>query len=244
MKILALETSTPCGGAAVVVDGKIAAEAVTRRQRSHSELLHVFTDQVLREAGLTFGEIDGFAVGLGPGSFTGIRVAANAGRTFAAAFEKPLIAVDTLAQIASRTKDRSRPVLALINAFKNMVYFGLFDVSTEDPICLRGPGVLPLAELDQLPSGPVTVVGDGWEIAESAIADDRRSLFVRESKPIDETSPGTLGLLAHLRAEKGLVLSWKAYTPLYLRASEAEENKRGALFKKPDAKETDHGKGR
>lgn len=232
MKILALETSTPCGGAAVVIDGRIVAEEVSRRQRSHSELLHVFTTNVLHSTGLKLTDFDAFAVGQGPGSFTGIRVAADAGKAFAAAVDRPLVTVDTLTQIASRFQEKSRPGLVLLNAYKNMVYYGVFDLGGEEPAFTQGPGVVTLDALTSvLPAGDLTVAGDGWTLCRNALSPADLGRLLREPVPIDEPSPGTLGLLAHRRAIKGLVLRWNDFSPLYLRASEAEENHRGALFR-------------
>ncbi|WP_374031537.1 tRNA (adenosine(37)-N6)-threonylcarbamoyltransferase complex dimerization subunit type 1 TsaB [Bdellovibrio bacteriovorus] len=82
MKVLAMETSTAVGGVAIIVDGNIVAEETTLRQKTHSEIISPFTENCLLKAGLKLEDIDVFAVGQGPGSFTGIRVAANAGKTF------------------------------------------------------------------------------------------------------------------------------------------------------------------
>lgn len=250
MKVLALETSTRHGGAALVAGGAggdpssvaVIAEETTDRQRAQSELLHVFAGNVLKKAGLTLADVDAFAVGRGPGSFTGIRVAANAGKTFAAALGKPLIAVDTLTLVAARVRDRSRPVLVAVNAYKNMVYAGLFDVRGEEPEFLNGPAAVEIPALADWTSGtpgPLTLAGDGFELL-SDLVSAQPGRFVRESEPLDFPSPGTLGLLAHRRLEKGLVLDWKAFTPLYLRASEAEESARRTLT----AKDPLHGKDR
>lgn len=244
MRILALETSTPNGGAAVIIDGRIVAEETTRRQRSHSELLHVFIRTVLKKSGLDLADVDAFAVGRGPGSFTGIRVAANSGKALAAAFDKPVVTVDTLTQIASRTRDRSRPVLVLLNAYKNMVYYGVFDWNGDRPAVRKGPGVALVRELDGLIDEPMTVVGEGWTVYSDFFTTSAKNRLHRELTPEDDPTPGTLGLLAHAEAEQGRVLHWKDFAPLYLRASEAEENQRGTLFKPLDAKEPDHGKGR
>lgn len=232
MKILAFETSTPNGGAAIIDGGRVLGEEISRRQRSHSELLHVFVAHLLTSTGLRLSDFDAFAVGQGPGSFTGIRVAADAGKAFAAALERPLITIDTLTQIASRSVEKSDPVLVLINAFKNMVYYGLFDVQGPEPVYLKGPGAVALDAIESiLPPGPVTVVGDGWALCQKSLRSEVLSRMHRGRSPVDEPSPATLGVLAHERLRKGLSLDWKSFTPLYLRASEAEENERGALFR-------------
>ncbi|MBX2988209.1 MAG: tRNA (adenosine(37)-N6)-threonylcarbamoyltransferase complex dimerization subunit type 1 TsaB [Bdellovibrionaceae bacterium] len=244
MKILALETSTQRGGAALVIDGRVVAEETTDRQRSHSELLHPFIEKCLSRASLRLEDVDLFAVGQGPGSFTGIRVAANAGKSFSFIYDKPLVTVDSLTQIAAQVRDRSRPVLAMLNAFKNMVYYGLFDVSGDEPRPLSGPGVCPVRELDPLIQTKVTVAGDGYGVYLADFSDHLKGLLHREDPPADFPTPGTLGRLAAERARQGRVLRWNDFVPLYLRASEAEENKRGALFNSTDMKDPVHGKTR
>lgn len=231
MKILALETSTQRGGAAIVVDGQILAEESSDRQRSHSELLHLFIERVLERSSLRLSDLDAFAVGQGPGSFTGLRVASSAAKTYACLFQKPLVAVDTLTQLAFLSKERSRPVLAMVNAFKNMVYYGIFDFEGDEPK-LRGElAVRPANELDSLIAFPVTVVGDAFDAYQTQFSPTLKSFFHREIHPIDYPTAGSLGVLAERRLAQGRVFDWKAFSPLYLRASEAEENKRGALFK-------------
>lgn len=243
-RILALETSTQRGGAAVVIDGRIAAEFFTDRQRSHSELLNIFVQQALDEAKLKFADIDVFAVGRGPGSFTGIRVASNAGRAFASVFQKPLITVDSLAQIADSARDRSRPVLVMINAFKNMVYYGVFDVSGDEPVARGEYGAASVAEIEPLITETMTVAGDGFTVYADDFSPAARARLVRENVPVDFPSPGRLAMMAHSLALQGRVLRWNEFTPLYLRASEAEEKRRGALFKSHDVKDPIDGKTR
>lgn len=243
MKILALETSTAKGGAAIIVDGQALAEETTDRQRSHSELLHVFVRNVLEKTQLRLEDIDAFAVGQGPGSFTGLRVAGNAGKTFASAYNKPLVAVDTLTQIAAQVRERSRPVLVMLNAFKNMVYLGLFDLSGAEPKYLKGPLAVPLKDIESV-IGIIscTVAGDGWPLVPHFVPEHVRALWVREDVPQDLPTPSVLGVIAHSWLAQGRVFDWRAFTPLYLRGSEAEENARGRLFNAVDAKDSKHGK--
>lgn len=245
MKVLALETSTQRGGAAVIVDGKVVATRTSDRQRSHSELLHVFVDECLAQAGLRLSDIDLFAIGEGPGSFTGIRVAANAGKTYAAATGKNLIAVNSLEQLAVQVQDRSRPVLALLNAYKNLVYYALYEFSADGTIVEKiGPSVGSVDELDSIIVQNTTAAGDGFNVYREFFSSSLKSKLVREAEPQDFPTPGTLGLRAEILTKQGRVFDWKAFVPLYLRASEAEENRRGVLFKPLAAKDPADGKSR
>ena len=235
MNVLALETSTLLAGVAVIQDGKVLAQESSLRGKSHSELISPFITQTLEKSLLKLSDIDVFAVGQGPGSFTGIRVGANAGKTFAFSFQKPLVTVDSLVLLAAQTiinpgHKTSLPVLAIINAYKNMVYFGLFDVSGKEPTYLSGPMAVPVRELSQHVTSEVLVVGDGWQAFHEYFPENLQRLCHRDARLSDYPMAETLGLMAETRAKAGQTLDWKSYIPLYIRASEAEESKRGILI--------------
>lgn len=229
MTVLALETSTLLGGVAVIKNGQVLASESSQRQKSHSEILHPFIETCLQKAGLTLTDIDVFAVGQGPGSFTGIRVAANAGKTFSYIYNKPLVTVDSLMLLATPVKS-DLPVLAMLNAFKNMVYFGLFDVSGDEPVYLKGPLAIPVLYLKTLVSESVLVVGDGYTTYQEYFSEDLKPLLHRDAQYQDHPQAETLGLVAEKRARNHQTIEWNSFLPLYIRASEAEENKRGIVI--------------
>lgn len=230
MKILAMETSTAIGGVAVIVDGKVIAEETTLRQKTHSEIISPFTEHCLTKSGLRLEDIDAFAVGQGPGSFTGIRVAANAGKTFAYSFNKPMVTIDSLVLLAEKARGSDKPVLSIINAYKNMVYLGLFDMSGPEPRYLKGPAAIPVRDLSQHIQQEVLVVGDGWEAYNEYFPEVLHSLMHRNTDIPDYPLASTLGLMAEKRVQSGQTLDWKSFIPLYIRASEAEETKKGILI--------------
>lgn len=230
MKILAMETSTTLGGVAVIVDGKVVAEESSLRQKSHSENISPFIEYCLQKAHLQLDEIDVFAVGQGPGSFTGIRVAANAGKTFSYSFNKPLVTIDSLVLLAQQARGSQKPVLSIINAYKNMVYLGLFDVTGEEPRYIKGPEAIPVRELKQHIQQECVVVGDGWDAYQEYFPDELKQKLTRDPQLPDEPLASTLGLMAEARAKINQTLDWKSFVPLYIRASEAEETKKGILI--------------
>lgn len=230
MKILAMETSTQVGGVAVVIDGKLVAEENSLRQKTHSEIVSPFVESCLSKSGIKLEDVDAFAVGQGPGSFTGIRVAANAGKTFAYSFNKPLITIDSLMLLAEQARGSQYPVLSIINAYKNMVYLGLFDMSGEEPTYLKGPEAIPVRELSKHIDRDVTVVGDGWETYHEYFPEELKKKMHRDPSLLDFPHARTLALMAEKRAINGQTLDWKSFVPLYIRASEAEETKKGILI--------------
>ncbi|WP_413612816.1 tRNA (adenosine(37)-N6)-threonylcarbamoyltransferase complex dimerization subunit type 1 TsaB [Bdellovibrio sp. HCB-110] len=230
MKILAMETSTLVGGVAVVIDGKVVAEENSLRQKSHSENISPFVDHCLLKAGIKLEDIDVFAVGQGPGSFTGIRIAANAGKTFAYSFTKPMVTIDSLVLLAYQARASQKPVLAMINAYKNMVYLGLFDMTGDEPRYIKGPDAIPVRELKNHIHQDCVVVGDGWDAYHEYFPAELSEKLSRDSALPDHPLASTLAIMAEQRALKGQTLDWKSFIPLYIRASEAEETKKGILI--------------
>lgn len=230
MIVLAMDTSTQLGSVAVIKDGQVLASECSLRQKSHSEVLNRFIQNCLEKTGIGLNAVDVFAVGQGPGSFTGIRVAANAGKSFSYLYNKPLVTIDSLALLAAATKAQI-PVLSIINAYKNMVYLGLFDINQgPEPIYLEGPIALPVQKLGDLITRDVLVVGDGYDTYQEYLPANLKKHLLRDSAFADQPHAETLGLLAEKRAENGKTIEWNSFVPLYIRASEAEENKRGIII--------------
>ncbi|MCH8812400.1 MAG: tRNA (adenosine(37)-N6)-threonylcarbamoyltransferase complex dimerization subunit type 1 TsaB [Gemmatimonadetes bacterium] len=93
---LALDTSTPVGSVCVGVGSRVVARGVIHGQGSHSADLIPTIDRVLQEAGADLSELAGLVLGAGPGSFTGVRVAAATAKGLAHALDIPLWAVSSL----------------------------------------------------------------------------------------------------------------------------------------------------
>ncbi|WP_110931628.1 tRNA (adenosine(37)-N6)-threonylcarbamoyltransferase complex dimerization subunit type 1 TsaB [Paenibacillus bouchesdurhonensis] len=99
-RLLALDTSTSILSVAVMEDGKLLAERNIRAERNHSAYLVTAIEEALAEAGLDKKELDGIAVGVGPGSYTGVRIAVTTAKTLAWSLQLPVSAVSSLAAIA------------------------------------------------------------------------------------------------------------------------------------------------
>lgn len=125
--ILALDTSTEACSCALSVDAVIHESHVIA-PRQHAQLLLPMIRDLLASLSLDFSSLDAIAFGCGPGSFTGLRIAAGVTQGIAFGANIPVIPVSTLAAIAleaSRTTDAST-VLACLDARIDEVYWGLF----------------------------------------------------------------------------------------------------------------------
>ena len=148
MQILALETSTELGSCALWRDGEVL-ERTCPAGRSHSETLLPLVRELLLEAGLKVGDLAAIAFGVGPGAFTGLRVACGAAQGLAVAAGLPLIPVTSLETMAVQTA--AEGVLALLDARMGEVYSGTYrrldgSYVLQDKIRLAAPDTLALPD--------------------------------------------------------------------------------------------------
>jgi tRNA threonylcarbamoyladenosine biosynthesis protein TsaB len=237
MNLLAFESSTRLGSVALFQNGQCTHFKESDIQRSHSENLQFFAVEIVKRAGLSFSDIDCFATGIGPGSFTGIRVSLNAVKTFSYAFSKPLVQVDSLHALAFQNQTADLPLLPLINAYKNMSYYGVYRqaqglLSTEVQ-----PSVIQMKQIGQILTQPHLTFGDGYLAYEKFIPDSLKSKMIRPQNPQDYPHAKSIGVLGLEKLKKGLTLDWKLLNPLYIRSSEAEETAQGIVWSPLDFKE-------
>lgn len=232
MIILACETSTLLGSVAVLKDQKVLAFKDSFRQGSHSDVLNVFIEAALEEAQVQLSEVDIFASGIGPGSFTGIRISVNTIKTLAFCHNKPCIGVDSLKNLAYQCAlklEKDLPIVAMINAYKNMVYTATYKKVGSSVEVIKEPSVVRVQNLEHYVDSQSYVVGDGYNAYRTYVDQHLQDKVVRLNTPVDEPHAQFLGLLALQNCPQNNV-NWDKLLPLYLRESEAEENVKGIKY--------------
>ncbi|MDD5174240.1 MAG: tRNA (adenosine(37)-N6)-threonylcarbamoyltransferase complex dimerization subunit type 1 TsaB [Candidatus Omnitrophota bacterium] len=126
MTILAIDTSTDYLSLAILKSGRVAAKFHKKADRKHSMLLVPMVDRLLKKAGLKIREIDCFAISVGPGSFTGLRIGVTVVKGLAYALKKKIVAVPTLDVIADNAKSFKGVICPVLDARKNKVYACLY----------------------------------------------------------------------------------------------------------------------
>ncbi len=126
MKILAVETATRCQSVAIVDDFQVLAQETHSDCASHASVLVPSIDRLLQSLTLSLKQLDGLAVSLGPGSFTGLRVGLSTMVGFRLATRLPLVTVSTLEAMAWNVKDESRQICPILKASRGEVYWALF----------------------------------------------------------------------------------------------------------------------
>ena len=173
MTLLGFDTATTTCSAALWKGGEVVAHRCSESGGRHAEALVPMLREVAAEAGTTLAAIDRFAVTVGPGSFTGIRIGLATARGLALALKRPLIGLSTLEVLAAGvpTDERDGAVLAALDAGRGRLYAQLFDHSLA---ALTEPAALTaeaLPDFAQAANGrPLIAVGTGQEVALAALA--------------------------------------------------------------------------
>jgi tRNA threonylcarbamoyladenosine biosynthesis protein TsaB len=156
--ILALDTSTEACSCALAIDGRVHESYVVAPQQ-HAALVLPAIAALLREHALTVDGLDAIAWGRGPGSFTGLRIAAGVTQGLAFAADLPVISVSTLASLAldAWLATQQKYVLACLDARIDEVYWGLFEICDGLPVAigdeqLSKPEAIPAGCLGRAPS--------------------------------------------------------------------------------------------
>src|SRR5438034_10022733 len=221
MKVLALESATLSGGAALVDGERLLGEVTLDVAVTHSERLMAAVDRLVADCGLSPHDLDGLAVSIGPGSFTGLRVGIATAKGLGLALDLPIAAVPTLDALAARVPFADAPVCPILDARKGEVYLSLYrwreDGMAREWDYLALPPELAAARLD----APVILLGDGIEACRPWLS--RLGTGARMAPPAQRLpSAAAVAGLGRAALAAGAGVGAESLAPLYLRPSEAE----------------------
>lgn len=221
LHLLALDASSSACSAALLRRENGAATCLARFEvapRAHTRRLLPMVDDVLAEAGITPRQLDAVAYGRGPGSFTGLRIAAGAAQGLAFGLERPLLGVSTLEALALQAHRRFhfRHLVTALDARMNEVYVATWHCLNDVTTAVSDEAVMPPQAL-RLPSADADWVGVGsgftlWD----AFADDVK---VRLTQHVTDLEPRAeeMAWLAARDIDAGLGGPAHAAQPVYLR---------------------------
>jgi tRNA threonylcarbamoyladenosine biosynthesis protein TsaB len=216
MNLLALETSTECCSVALL-HGDALIERSELAPRRHAELVLPMAESLLAEAGFQRAQLDGIAVGRGPGAFTGVRLAISVAQGLAFALDIPVLTVSSLAALAMQAPRDAQATLAVMDARMGEVYAcafrfdanGIAQALDEERVARAEDLVLPDA-------ASWSVIGSGWEVYRDAL---RARLPGEPLWTKGDAFPQArdVARLARPRFEAGEVLPPEQALPVYLR---------------------------
>jgi tRNA threonylcarbamoyladenosine biosynthesis protein TsaB len=212
MLILALETSTEAGSCALLHDGEML-QRLCPAGRSHSETLLPLVRELMAAAGVSFSQLEAIAFGVGPGAFTGLRVACGAAQGLAVARDLPLIPITSLECMAATTG--ADQVLAVLDARMGEVYSGRYLRDGEVYRLLGEMRVSTPAEV-LLPAGAGGLACGNALKAYPLLAERVSAHGMRQQADIFPTA-ARLARLAAPRAARGEGIDPALAAPLYIR---------------------------
>jgi tRNA threonylcarbamoyladenosine biosynthesis protein TsaB len=222
MRILGIETATTTGSVAVMSTDGLIAQYTLNIEVTHSERLMATVDRVLTDARLTLADIDGLAVSIGPGSFTGLRVGLSTVKGLALATNKPVAAVPTLRALAWNSACSARSVCPLLDARKKEVYAALFRFDGKEMAQTMAETAISLEGLAVALKEETVFIGEGARLYQrelTALLGDR-ALFAPFS--VGVPSAASVAELGIAMLAKGEAVDPDSLTPLYIRRPEAE----------------------
>jgi tRNA threonylcarbamoyladenosine biosynthesis protein TsaB len=222
MKILAVETSTRVGSVAIVENESLIAEYTLNVVATHSERLLPAIDQILKDSKLTIQEIEGFAVSLGPGSFTGLRIGISTVKGLALATGKAVVGIPTLDVLAHNVVFSHLLICPMLDARKGEVYTALYRGDGKGILQKLSPDLaLKPHDLLQRVKEPVIFLGDGVDVYRDKLTGNKDNYLFAPSY-LNQPRASTLAKLCLEKFRKGEILKEEEIIPLYCRASEAE----------------------
>lgn len=184
--ILNIETSTTVCSVAVANAGRVLASRELNDGYTHAENLHVFIDEVLKASGMAPRDLQAIAVSKGPGSYTGLRIGVSAAKGLAYALQLPLIAVETLQQMAFEAIRREGAgcyYCPMLDARRMEVYCEVFDSALQS---VRPATALVIDEagLEQLRlDQPICFLGEGMPKVRALLSTLPGSSFIDDLSP-------------------------------------------------------------
>lgn len=210
------------GGVALLDGGTLVAESRINVQVAHSERIMTEINRVLESAELGIGDIDVFALAIGPGSFTGLRVGLSTAKGLVYATGKKLVSVSTLEALAWNIPFSRHPVCTLLDARKKEVYAGLFAWAGDTFTRLMSDRAIRLGDLLREIKEPTVFTGEGAALYRDAIMNTIGGTAHFAQPQVMVPSPANVAYLGMKKAGREEFEDPVSLVPLYLRRSEAE----------------------
>ena len=222
MKILGIDTSTPIGSVAVIDGDNLVAEHTLNIVQAHSSRLMPAIDGILKWSDITADTLDGCAVGIGPGSFTGIRIGVATIKSLCYALNKPIVGVSTLEAIAYNLRWTNGIICPLLDARRSEVYGAIFQGGSEwqrlsEDLCLSIEDFLDHLDPHTSSKRTINFVGDGLATYGDVIH-ERLNERVHFADPIFNVPRGaTIAHLGKQRLQNGDIDDYWTLVPNYVR---------------------------
>ena len=211
--ILNLETATTNCSVSLSKNGEtIALKEDNDKSYSHAERLHVYIDDVLKQANIDSSELDAIAVSKGPGSYTGLRIGVSAAKGLCFALEKPLISIPTLASLSHQVKIDNGIIVSMLDARRMEVYSAIYDSDYKEIRDTQAQILDATSFKDYLEKGKVYFIGNGVDKTKNLITHSN-AIFIEGRLP----SAKEMSLLTYIKYKAKNFEDVAYFEPYYLK---------------------------
>lgn len=220
MIVLGLDASSDAAAVGLVENGVLLCEYTLNNGKNHSVKLLPMVETMLQDAGLSFSDIDVYSCGVGPGSFTGVRIGVATAKGFAQSWRKPVVPVCSLEILAENLRAFDGLRVACVYARADELYCAAYDKAGE---AVLPPSVMTLEALLKYLSGKTCrLCGDGAEkYREEFLSRLGGGVSIAEGAA-HVIRGGAVAELGYHMAQKGEFRPYDEIAPMYLRVSQAE----------------------
>ncbi len=204
---------------------EVLAESTLPPGREHLENLAILIKNLMDELKIKMKQVAGFAVAIGPGSFSGIRIGLATIKGIALALNKPIVGIPSLEILAWQSLEEGEYGAALIDARRSEFYVGAYEKKAGRLWSLNEPFLEKSANLaEYLRKLPTPLVISGDPAVDSAIRSTALSAKIKIIVP----SAATCSILGWKRLIQNRIDDLHSISPIYIRRSDAEEKRRPA----------------
>ncbi len=222
MKLLALDTSSKMATIALLDGDKLMGEYTLDHKKSHSQKLMPMIEELLNGCNTKAKEIDIFAVSLGPGSFTGLRIGIATMASMAQALDKKIIGVPTIEALAYNLFNIKELICPVIDAQRDSVYTGIYRWIDGNMVEIMEQQMINIDKLINIlkeKQEKIFFTGDGLERFSKSLQDGLGQQFALPPPKLLIPSASSVAEIAKIKIEKDIIID---ITPIYMRKSEAE----------------------
>jgi tRNA threonylcarbamoyladenosine biosynthesis protein TsaB len=242
MRIVGIDTATAVASVALIENGQLIVERTDPCQQpaphvtgcgpkaNHAEVILPLLAGVIDAAEIALGDVDGLAVSIGPGSFTGLRIGLSTVKGVAYGGSIPVVGVPTLLATAARAVHYEGLICPLLDARKRQVYAALFHKKGDTLTCLMEDAVACVETVLERISGfdahaSYWFIGDGAKVYESLLADRFGSRARFSGDQLSSTVAAAAARLSERRFQHNDTDDLASLVPVYIRPPEAELNR-------------------
>ena len=240
MKILSMDTSSDVCSVALLEDDRIIDEIHNQSEKEHSQSLMPMIKELLEKNRITLDDIDLVASGIGPGSFTGIRIGIATTKAFSDAKNIPVVGVNSLEaqayMVLLKEEKENSKILSMIDARNENAYVAVYRYKNDNLSVYKNPEIMSISNAPEYLDfeDKVYIIGNvPLEKVESmlrarASKEQAQGVDIKKYKFVNSnnTFAEAIGVCAYYKYQNGLAGDSNSIEPMYLNLSQAEKQKK------------------